>query len=484
MARHIAIEWNDKEARLVVAGGRPGQVAFDQAFTVSLQSPDPSEGAPPPDPAERISAALAARGIGKLPALVALGRAKLELRQLSLPPAPDDELPELVRFQAMREFGSMQSDWPLDFIPLDDDPEQPRAVLAAAVAPEQMKEIDDFCHKVGIKPARVLLRPCCAASLYCRTHPTEFPGQVRLLIDLFGDDADLTVVRDQTVVFLRSARLSGNPLESSDATEVLESEIRRTMAAAQNLLKGQKVESLLLFGTSLKHNGLRETLHKHLQLDVDVHDPFQDLKLKGDLRRDLPADGDRFAPLLGALFDEIQRDRPALDFLHPRRTQEKNTQKNLLTAAGMVAAVLIVGLLLFNFVQKRSLESEKRTLNNKLSTLKRQAKKAEVTIKNAKVIEKWAAEDVDWLDELRWISQQAPSSEDMLVTQMNMTTNKDGGQISINGAVKSLDAYGEMEQSLNDEDHAVKSGLASRDDSQKGYSHKFDSTILLAREEK
>ena len=49
-----------------------------------------------------------------------------------MPPAPDNELPDLIRFQAMREFGAMQSDWPLDFIPLDSDPEQPRSVLAAA----------------------------------------------------------------------------------------------------------------------------------------------------------------------------------------------------------------------------------------------------------------------------------------------------------------------------------------------------------------
>jgi hypothetical protein len=41
-----------------------------------------------------------------------------------------------------------------------------------------------------------------------------------------------------------------------------------------------------------------------------------------------------------------------------------------------------------------------------------------------------------------------------------------------------------MEQSLNDENHAVKSGAASRDDTQKGYSHKFDSSILLAPEKK
>jgi Tfp pilus assembly PilM family ATPase len=482
MARFIAIEWNETEARLAVAGGRPGQAVFEQAFTVSLESPDPSADAAPADPGERIAAALAARGISRLPALVALGRGKLELRQLSMPPAPDNELPDLVRFQAMREFGSMQSDWPLDFIPLDDDPEQPRAVLAAAVAPEQMQDIDALCQKAGVKPDRVLLRPCSAASLFCRAHPAELPGQVRLLIDLLGDEADLTVIRDQTVVFLRSARLPGNALESTDAAGVLESEVRRTIAAAQNLLKGQKVESLLLFGTSLKHNGLQDTLHKKFDLPVEVYDPFKGLKLKGDLRRNVPSDGDRFAPLLGALLDEVERDKHALDFLNPRRPQEQNAQKNLVTGVALVAGVLLVGLLLFNFLQKRSLEGSIQRSTAELNQLKKQVSKAERAIENAEMVEEWAANDVQWLDKLRWISERSPSAEDVVFTHMTLTANKQSGQVSVKGVAKDLEAYSSLEQNLNDEQHAVKSGTAGRDATQKGYSHKFDSSILFATE--
>lgn len=482
MARYIAIEWNETEARLVVAGGRPGQAVFEQAFTVSLESPDPSGEAAQREPGERIAAALAARGIGRLPALVALGRGKLELRQLSMPPAPDDELPDLVRFQAMREFGSMQSDWPLDFIPLDDDPDQPRTVLAAAVAPEQMKEVDDLCQTAGTKAAHVLLRPCSAASLFCRAHPADLPGQVRLLIDLLGDEADLTVVRDETVVFLRSARLPGNALDSKDAAAALESEIRRTMAAAQNLLTGQKVDSLVLFGTSLKHNGLRDTLHKKFDLPVEVYDPFEGLKLKGDLRRNVPSDSDRFAPLLGALLDEVQRDRHALDFLHPRRAQEKNAQKNMVTGVALIAGVLLVGLLLFNFIQKQSLEGSIRRSTAELNQLKKQVRKAEQAIENAKLVEEWAANDVQWLDKLRWISERSPSAEDVLFTHMSLSANKESGQVSVKGVAKDLEAYSSLEQSLNDDTHAVKSGPTSRDDSQKGYSHKFDSSILFATE--
>ncbi len=66
----------------------------------------------------RINEAIAARGIRRGKTLVAVGRANIELKNLTLPPAPPEELPELVRFQAEREFNTLGENWPLDFIQL------------------------------------------------------------------------------------------------------------------------------------------------------------------------------------------------------------------------------------------------------------------------------------------------------------------------------------------------------------------------------
>jgi len=482
MARLLAIEWNETEARLVVGGGRAGQMAFEQAFTVSLQSPNPADDATQVDAGERIAAALAARGIGRLPTLVALGRGNIELRQLSMPPAPDDELPDLVRFQALREFAAMQEDWPLDFIPLESDPQQPRTVLAAAVAPEQIDDIDSTCHTVGVKPQRILLRPCSAASLFTRAHPGA-PNQIRLLIDLLGNEADLTVLDDQTVVFLRSARLPGNPLESADAAEVLQSEVRRTIAAAQNLLAGRRVESLLLFGTSLKHNALRDTLHKQFKLPVTVFDPFENLTLKGELQSNVPDDGDRFAPLLGALLDEVQRTPPAIDFLNPKRPAEQNAQKNAIAAGGLAVAVILLGALLFNFWQKSSLQADIRRLNNELTKLNRQLDKVEKVEGEAGNVEAWVKEDIRWLDELKWLAEKSPPSQDLVLTQMTASPDLRGGAISVTGFARDLDAIAAMEQDLRDDRHDVKGGNTSEDDSLKDYAYRFDSAVYVSKED-
>jgi len=126
MRRLIALEWNEEEARLVVASGRKGIVRFEQAFAVPLTDAQSTGAADSPAVldaktiGQKIARAASERGVGQGEVLVALGRSSIELRQLTLPPAPDEELPNLVRFQAVREFNALEDDWLLDFVLIDE----------------------------------------------------------------------------------------------------------------------------------------------------------------------------------------------------------------------------------------------------------------------------------------------------------------------------------------------------------------------------
>ena len=235
---------------------------------------------------------------------MAIGRSNIELRQLTLPPAPDEELPEIVRFTAMREFNALEENWPLDYLPIDDAPDQPRSVLAAAISPELVEQIQRTCQTAGLKPRRLILRPCGAASLFCRQQ-TEGRPRARLLVELLVDEADLTVIIDRKVIFLRTARLPGDPLTDADAGQALLAEFRRTMAAVQNQLGGRKVEEIVLCGTGPQHAALAELIDSRLATPAEVFDPFAGLTLGEDLKRAMPERPGRFAPLLGMLLDEL-----------------------------------------------------------------------------------------------------------------------------------------------------------------------------------
>ena len=148
MSRLVAIEWDAKEARVVIGRKRASGVAVDQALAIPL--PPREEGSTAePDVGGVLARALAEQGVARSEALVAVGRASIELRFLSTPPVPEEELPEVVRFQAVRQFTTLGEDWPLDFVPLAPNADGGMNVLAAAIAPDLLEQIRKDCSVAG-----------------------------------------------------------------------------------------------------------------------------------------------------------------------------------------------------------------------------------------------------------------------------------------------------------------------------------------------
>ena len=209
MPQLFALEWDPREIRLMVASGRGRQVVFEHAFSIPCEI-DASAADAAEQIGRKIAAELDARGLARSETVVAVGRNNIELRQLQLPPAPDDDLPDMVRFQASREFNELDDKWLLDFVPIDGSAETPRTVLATAIAPAVLKQIEAVCEHAGLTMRRLLLRPC-EAALLLEGQKSIPSGQVVLLVDPLGVEADLTAVVDGTAVFLRTTRFSSDP---------------------------------------------------------------------------------------------------------------------------------------------------------------------------------------------------------------------------------------------------------------------------------
>src|SRR6185295_13732306 len=108
MPRILAIDWDRHEVRgvLISAGATGTSVAG--AWAASLTTVDPA-GLSGKQIGQRL-AAVAGQVSGKATTLIAVGRDNVQIKLLSLPPAPIEELPELVRFQAEREFTALGSE--------------------------------------------------------------------------------------------------------------------------------------------------------------------------------------------------------------------------------------------------------------------------------------------------------------------------------------------------------------------------------------
>jgi Tfp pilus assembly PilM family ATPase len=273
VARLLALEWDLKEARVAVARTRGSGIVVEQAFAVPLPQKE-GAAASEAEVGAAIGKVLSERGLSKMDALVAVGRASIELRFLTTPPAPEDELPELVRFQALRQFTTLGDEWPLDYVPLSPNADGGQNVLAAAISPDLIGQIRKTAAAASVEVEQLLLRPFAAASLL----KGQFAdGKCRMIVDLLQGEADMTVLLGPQVIFPRTVRLP-TVTEPEALARVLLAEGRRTMIAAQNQLGGRKVEEVVIFGDGKHHSSLKELLEKELSLTVRLVDPFESVE--------------------------------------------------------------------------------------------------------------------------------------------------------------------------------------------------------------
>ena len=217
--------------------------------------------------------------------LAVVGRPSIELKELSLPPAPDDELPDLVRFQALRDFTHLADDTPLDYLPLPVEGDEHRNVLAAAISVDLLKEIRATCSQAGLELNHLVLRPCAAASLLCRHRPA--PRQIRMFVDLLGDEVDLTVLDRDSPILMRTTRLPGDASQP-EYTRPVFLEIRRTIASVQNKLHGRRVEAIALCGDGPSQQMLADLIRTELDLPTEHFDPFTAFELAGGMKKHMP----------------------------------------------------------------------------------------------------------------------------------------------------------------------------------------------------
>ncbi|MBN2476170.1 MAG: hypothetical protein JXB62_16275 [Pirellulales bacterium] len=483
MSQLLALEWDSSEARLVVAASRGETAMIEQAFSVELSPRQSGEETAEVDVGTRIAAALAARGVGRVDTLVAVGRSNIELRQLSLPPAPEEELPNLVRFQAMREFNELNEDWLLDFVPIGDATGGPQTVLAAAIGPELVSQIEQTCQTAGLKPRRLVLRPCAAASLLGRRAAVG-PARPSLLVDLLSDEADLTVLVDQKVVFLRTARLTKDPLAGADQAGALLAEIRRTIAAAQNQMGGRPVESIVLCGRGEQHTALAELIEEHLKTATELYDPFTGLKCGRELRRALPENPGRFAPLLGMALAELEKTGHAIDFLHPRRPPEPPKHYARYLSVAALVVVLVAAFFGYRHWQRNRLETDIQELAQQSKDYDKLIARADKARAAVEELDKWSTTDVVWLDEIREISEKFRPAKEAMLTKLTLIAATPGGRMELEGLVDSALTIDALEEDLRDELHDVVGTGSSEESIREHYSWSFRSSVFVTAEDK
>jgi Tfp pilus assembly PilM family ATPase len=449
MPRYVALEWDNAEARVTVARVRSGHVELDHVLAIPLATGDARSAN---ELGGKVAEALKQAGIAGGEAIVAVGRSNVELRFLTVPPVPADELADLVRFQAARQFSQPIEEGLIDYTPLASSGNPPTSVLAAVITPELLKTIRGVCEVAKLTPKHLVLRPFAADSLV--THQLKADNCV-LTVDRLAEEVDLTVVLGEQAVFPRSVRV-GNYGDAQEQANTVVAEMRRTIAAAQNQIAGHRVEGVYIFGRQAEQSLLGETVTRELEMPVEFVDPVAVAGVSAGSGVRLPDGIGRFAPLIGALVDESHNRRHEIDFLSPRKRPEAPSRNRLYTilgSAAAVAALLVMGTVWW---QLSSLSAEVAELQEKLTKADKLVKTAAATVERAEAIDGYVAGQVLWLDEIKRLATELPPPEAVVLNDITgSVTSAGASQLILGGAARQSADISELENRLRSDRHRV-----------------------------
>ena len=466
MARKIAIDWDETELRLVAANCSGSTVKVTEAALIEIENGDVME---------TLRHAISERGLERAETLVAIGRGKAELRELQLPPVPADELPDMVRFQAIRSFASAGDSATVDYLVTGQN-SAGTSMIAAAVGPAKLSEIHEVCEVSDLQVKRIALRPLAASALFLSDRKQRSTSGETVLIDLLSDDAEIVVARNGKVVFVRTVRL---PSSSAGRPAALAGELRRSLVACGADASPDRV---ILWGLESIHQEDVAKIAEASGSPVDVVNPFDLVDVDRKAKDTLPQHVGRLAPLVGLLANDETGGERLIDFLNPRKRAEEKpeTLKKALMIGVPIAAVLLLA-----FLAQRQLSD----LDRKIEILQQANRDMEEPVQIAAVsrdrterVDAFLDGDVNWLHELRRLAESMPPAEKMIVKSVKAAaeTRGGGGTIQITGAVTDPSVIEEFEEALRDEEHRVFGDGAKKDErSSDAYRWGFDEKITV-----
>jgi Tfp pilus assembly PilM family ATPase len=497
MPRIFAIDWDRNEARAILMSSGPTGTSVSGVWAAKLE---PAEGTSLSG--KQVGARLAeviGRDLSdKATTIVGVGRDHVQIKLLSLPPAPDEELPDLVRFQAEREFTALGSEAALDYIPLSGDADTQHQVLAVALSPAGITEAREAAQGVGLEVDRITVRALAAVSLVERAGAVG-ANAVTLIVNPLGDEADLIVLDVGKAVLMRTVRLP-DPDQQAARQRTLTGEIRRTVAAARQQLGDRPIEQVLLCGNSSAVDQV-DGLGEDLGLTVKMFDPAAHAPSGFAGSRVPPASLARFSSVLGMALAEADRRPPIVDFLNVRKKVERArfTREHAIAAGAAAALLFMFGMYLW--WQNHKISSEMTRVEIELKQHKKAVKELAETKELADAVATWDLTRVNWLDELTGLSIHMrpkllpktpeelrangfPENSDVMIKQQltlmrPLGRNPEGGSILVVNAVAKTDnAAAELEDRLfADERLGILPEGGERETSVPGYQWKMDFKI-------
>ena len=433
MADFLSLHWGEQVVGVEASVSSSGEIHVGSMLTANRE-PGGNE--------DWLASAMSAAGVSARHAFVVLGQKDVVTRWLEVPAVPDEELPELVRWQAGTKSTVAVDQLIVDYLPLPvaEDAET-RSVLLATVANDTVSEIRRELSVAGLDLRGVGIGSLALTDLALKL-VTGHATNDGLVIAADKNQVEVTVHQQGHTVLTHSAVLSGE----SDPARVAGQAISRALFAAGNAVSDLNLTSAILLGSLAPD--LEEVVRDRLVRSGDG--PRVDVVSLADSRlvhfksmTDAELIGSAaMAAAVGGLLTANGQVVERVDFLDPHKPPPpKRRVSNQLVTRVVVGSLLLVGLVYaIQTFGAREIETEISGLETQVAVERMRffganSAGSQAPLPSTTSVDRWQSQRVQWLDQLHELLPLLGESDDVILTEVNMSQDvrKGLGRITLTG---------------------------------------------------
>lgn len=485
MPRLLVINWNARTLRYVhTDADRQGRLRIVDAGQDEL-TPEGEIGPAMVTGVQQLVRRLKAE---KSKLLILMNRGSVDSATFSVPPANESELPALVQNMAVRDIPGATEQTPIDFIAYPKSPDGTRIISAMTLVAEDHALVRQLIQQSGCKSQRVListhpLRVYVPELLRIEQKNSGSTDAATLIVSRGNDVADVLLCADGLPLLSRTIRLAAD-VPQSEINRYLRSEMQRTLiSAGGRIARAAKIAYVVIVGNEGQTGGLDDLLADHFQVVAAVVRPNS---LLADFDPELPfanvVNSGSFAPLLAAAFEEATSVVPAIDFANPRRPPVQTSPLKKIVAVAATLLLLGGGGFYYVWSQFNEIDEENARLTIRLNELNEIVKDTQARRSLVTSLSAWEKNRISWPDELRDLTERIPSSPNLTVQQLTISSAGAGTAVAtFRGVGKSPEVIATMENKLRDKYHVIRvPGVREQQDGNKVVST-FQATLTIRK---
>jgi hypothetical protein len=481
MSRLISIECDPTEVRVAIgSSGLTSGVTLEHVLSSPLSLDASEDVLGSVKTFQAVQGLLKQAGVRSGNAIVCVGRNAVELRSMTLPTVDKNELPEMVRFAAQRQFANTGDSWPIDFVVIPSNQDKMTDCLAATINPAIVDRIGKIVESLGLTLTQIVLRPLASATM-AMVKQSQLANSNVLFMELFRDEVDMTIVERGNVVFMRNVRFS-QPLEGAVNHQALLSEIKRTLIAAASQRTNLEVDQIRVWGSDSQYSETCKHLSASLKNNVATIDALDLVDASRSVRGEAGDNPGKFSSAVGALFAPQVSDR-LIDFSHPRKREEKQRPVRTYALAGAAVALILGSGFAWYWSSHSAMNQEIAELEKDIASNVTLLKTANKKISDWRKVEVFMEGDYNWLEQLEYLSSHAAPADKVIfgATSFMVEPRTNSSTISTRFITIEQDDVPEIQEAYRDPQHSVRTtGVNKTADKKSPFPTSADLTIRIA----